>query len=81
MMVPVLLGRPVVELLPATGQRATLVLASTIVHVTSMLIVMASAALVVYQVVGVRILRRSWFNMDLVWAVSLVAAGLITMFS
>ena len=30
---------------------------------------------------GVRILRRSWFNMDLVWAVSLVAAGLITMFS
>jgi hypothetical protein len=81
MMVPVLLGRPVVELLPATGQRATLVLASTIVHVTSMLIVMASAALVVYQVVGVRILRRSWFNMDLVWAISLVAAGLITMFS
>jgi hypothetical protein len=32
-------------------------------------------------VVGVRILRRSWFNLDLAWAASLVAAGLITMFS
>src|SRR6266550_4059473 len=44
-------------------------------------VVMASAALAVYQVVGLRILRRSWFNLDLVWAASLAAAGLITMFS
>jgi hypothetical protein len=46
-----------------------------------MLIVMAVAALVVYQVVGLRILRRSWFNLDLVWAASLAGAGLTTMFS
>ena len=46
-----------------------------------MLVVMVSTALAVYQVVGLRILRRSWFNMDLVWAASLGLAGLITMFS
>jgi hypothetical protein len=81
MVVPVLLGWPVVEALPAASQMATLVLLSTTVHVAAMLLVMASAALVVYQVVGLRILRRSWFNLDLVWAASLAMAGLITMFS
>jgi hypothetical protein len=81
MMVPVLLGWPLVERLPAADQRGAVVVLSTTVHVTAMLIVMASAALVVYQVVGLRILRRSWFNLDLVWAASLVGAGLITMFS
>jgi hypothetical protein len=81
MLVPVLLGWPLVDGLPTAGQWGTLVLVSTIVHVTAMLVVMASAALAVYQVVGLRILRRSWFNLDLVWAASLAAAGLITMFS
>src|SRR5262249_10800410 len=80
MVVPVLLGWPVVEGLPAANQLAALVV-STTVHVAAMLVVMASAALVVYQVVGLRILRRSWFNLDLVWAASLAMAGLITMFS
>ena len=81
MLVPVLLGWPLVDGLPAADRLGTLVLVSTIVHVTAMLIVMGSAALVVYQVVGLRILRRGWFNLDLVWAASLATAGLITMFS
>jgi hypothetical protein len=81
MVLPVLLGWPVIERLPAGGQIGVLVLVSTIVHVTAMFIVMGSAALVVYQVVGVRILRRNWLNLDLVWAASLTVAGLLTMFS
>ena len=81
MVVPVLLGWPVVEGLPAANQLAARVVVSTTVHVAAMLVVMASAALVVYQVVGLRILRRSWFNLDLVWAASLAMAGLITLFS
>lgn len=81
MVVPVLLGWPVVEGLPAASQLAALVVVATTVHVAAMLVVMASAALVVYQVVGLRVLRRSWFNLDLVWAASLAMAGLITMFS
>jgi len=81
MLVPVLLGWPLVDGLPAVDQLGTLVLMATFVHVTAMLVVMASAALTVYQVFGLRILRRSWFNLDLIWAGSLAAAGLITMFS
>ena len=81
MLVPVLLGWPLADGLPAVGQWGTLVLVSTTVHVTAMLLVMAGAALIVYQVVGLRILRRSWFNLDLAWAASLAAAGVITMFT
>jgi len=81
MLVPVLLGWPVFEAAPAANQLATVVLVSTSVHVAAMLVVMAGAALVVYQVVGLRLLRRSWLNLDLVWAASLAVAGLITMFS
>jgi hypothetical protein len=81
MLVPVLLGLPVAQQLPSAGQTGLLVLLSTAVHVTAMLVVMGAAALAVYQVVGLRILRRGWLNLDLVWAGSLTAAGLITMFS
>jgi len=60
---------------------AALAVVATTVHVAAMLVVMATAALVVYQVVGLRILRRSWLNLDMVWAASLTMAGLVTMFS
>ena len=81
MLLPVLLGLPVVQQLPIAGGIGTLLIVATGVHVAVMLIVMAGAALVVYQTVGVRVLQRGWVNMDLMWAVSLTAAGLITMFS
>jgi hypothetical protein len=48
MLVPILLGWPVVDRLPAGGQTGMLVVLSATVHVTAMLIVMASGALVVY---------------------------------
>src|SRR5215471_14088444 len=50
MLVPVLLGWPLVDALPAADQRGLLLLGSTVVHVTAMLAVMASAALAVYHV-------------------------------
>ena len=81
MLVPVLLGWPVAEALPAANRLAALVVVATTVHVAAMVVVMAGAALVVYQFVGLRILRRSWFNLDLVWAASLAMAGLVTLFS
>jgi len=81
MVVPVLLGWPVVEVLPAASQLAALAVVATTVHVAAMVVVMATAALVVYQVVGLRILRRSWFNLDMVWAASLTMAGLVATFS
>lgn len=35
-------------------------------------------ALVVYIKVSLAILRRAWFNLDLVWAVALVGTGMLT---
>ena len=40
-----------------------------------MLAVTAAIAGIVYEWVGVEILRRAWLNVDLVWTVALVATG------
>ena len=50
-------------------------------HTAAMLVVMAAVAIVVYEKVGVGILRRAWVNLDLVWAGALVAAGVFTLFT
>ncbi|MFL5313236.1 MAG: hypothetical protein ACJ79H_22610 [Myxococcales bacterium] len=61
----------------ALGQDAGAVL----VHTLAMLLVMGAVALVVYEKVGLAILRRAWINLDLVWAVAIVAAGAFTLFT
>jgi hypothetical protein len=53
-------------------------LAAAGVHTLAMLATAAAIALVVYEVVGVGVLRRAWFNLDLLWAGVLVAAGALT---
>jgi hypothetical protein len=35
-------------------------------------------AFVVYEKLGVRILRRAWFNFDLAWALALIVSGVAT---
>jgi hypothetical protein len=54
-------------------------LAAVGVHTLAMFAVMAAVALVVYEKFGVMILKRAWFNLDLVWAGALVAAGVVTL--
>ena len=39
----------------------------------------AAAALLVYQKFGLAMLRRSWFNLDLIWAVALVVTGFVAL--
>ena len=53
-------------------------LAAAGVHTIAMFAVMATCAVLVYEVVGVNILRRAWFNMDKVWAAVMVGAGALT---
>ena len=48
-------------------------------HTVAMFAVMAAVALVVYEKLGVMILKRTWFNLDLLWAGALVGAGVITL--
>jgi hypothetical protein len=55
--------------------------AAVLVHTAAMLLVMGAVALVVYEKLGLAILRRAWVNLDLVWAVAIVAAGLFTLFT
>ena len=89
MLVPILL-----KLGPAgnTGQDMTLIaytasfspwqgLIAATLHTTALLVVMGLIAVVVYEKFGVGFLRRAWLNVDLLWTVTLLVAGVITLFS
>jgi len=87
MVVPVLLGSSTVE---ASGQMpghnhippAATPLAgmlATGVHTIGYLAVTGLVAWVVYRKLGLALLRKAWFNFNLVWATALVATGLATL--
>ena len=46
-------------------------------HTLSHLLVAGLIALVVYEKLGLSLLRRTWFNLDYLWAGALVAAGVM----
>jgi hypothetical protein len=52
---------------------------ATLVHTLGYLAVTAIVALVVYQKLGLSILRKAWFNLDLIWAVALIATGCVAL--
>jgi hypothetical protein len=53
---------------------------ATLIHTLGYLVVTAAVALVVYQKLGLALLRTAWFNLDRVWAVALIATGALTLF-
>jgi hypothetical protein len=53
------------------------VIAAT-VHTAGYLLVTGLIAVIVYERVGLRFLRMAWVNLDLVWAIALVATGMAT---
>jgi hypothetical protein len=58
---------------PLTGLWATLV------HTAGYLTFTAAIALIVYRKLGLALLRKAWFNLDLVWAVALMATGILAL--
>jgi hypothetical protein len=48
-------------------------------HTLAMFAVMGLVALAVYQILGLGLLRRAWVNLDLLWAVALLLAGVATL--
>jgi hypothetical protein len=52
-----------------------------VLHVAAMVAVMAFVALLVYDRVGVAVLRKAWINLDGVWAGAFVLAGVLTLFT
>ncbi len=44
------------------------------------LLVATLIALLIYEKLGLAILRRAWFNLDLLWIIALILSGVIILF-
>ena len=58
---------------------APLAFLATGVHAAGYLLVTAVVAALVFEKFGVGLLRRAWFNLDRIWAVTLIATGALTL--
>ncbi|MGI8738949.1 MAG: hypothetical protein ACR2KU_04675 [Gammaproteobacteria bacterium] len=56
-------------------------LMAVVVHTLGYLLVATLVALVVYEKLGVAILRRAWFNLDLLWVIALMISGGVILIS
>jgi hypothetical protein len=89
MVAPVLIGGAASEAaahdhaLEATGGGAELLTGALglLLHVGAMVLVMGVVAVLVYDRLGVAVLRKAWINLDGVWAGAFVLAGLLTLFT
>jgi hypothetical protein len=89
MLVPILLQWPtghashvhlMHELSPEVMARSpALMLLVVGVHTAGMLLVTTAVAVLVYEKFGLSLLRRAWFNVDLLWAIALFIAGILTL--
>jgi hypothetical protein len=87
MVLPILLGTSPVEAAggmaahqhTTPGGDALFGLLAAGVHTAGYLAVTGLVAWLVYRKLGLAILRKAWFNVDLVWAAALVVSGLVTL--
>jgi len=52
---------------------------TTLAHAAGYLLVTAVIAAIVFEKLGVALLRRAWFNLDRIWAAALAATGALTL--
>jgi hypothetical protein len=96
MVVPALLSLPTVALVcnvgtpkvavasvgaAAAGSAVGQGLAAVAVHTASLLGVAAAIAVLVYDRLGLRLLKKAWINLDALWAVALIAAAFLVLLS
>ena len=88
MVVPVLLGGKSVFCGAAPSSTSSLLsfhpliaTAAVGVHTFSHLIISGLVAWIVYDFIGLAVLRRSWINLDLIWCFSLLGAAVILFFA
>lgn len=55
--------------------------AAVSLHTLAMVLAMTTVAVLVYERLGVQVLRRAWVNVDQLWAIALVATGMVTFFT
>jgi hypothetical protein len=63
----------------SAGMGAGAAFFATGLHAVGYLVVTAFVALLVFEKLGVGILRRAWFNLDLIWSAALIATGTMTL--
>lgn len=93
MLLPVLMAQPMLgmthsmaggtSVIPSSLSAAAIGFA-VLIHTASMLIVAGILALAffeTYEKVGLRLLRDTWLNFDLIWAIALLVAGFVVLFS
>jgi hypothetical protein len=57
----------------------TAAIVATVLHAASYLLVTAGVALLVFEKLGIGVLRKAWFNVDLIWATALMGTGVATL--
>jgi len=63
---------------------ASVIVLAVLIHTVSMLIVAGILALLffeTYEKLSLRLLRSTWFNFDLIWAIALLVAGCAVLWS
>jgi hypothetical protein len=85
MVLPVVLGAPEAVhaahggiAMAGLGGAEAAAWSATLLHSAGYLGATMLAAVVVYEKLGVGVLRRMWINLDLVWAPALIATGVLT---
>jgi hypothetical protein len=88
MVVPVLLGGRSVfcGAIPSSTNsllilQPLIVTAAVGIHTLSHLVIAGLVAWIVYDFVGLAVLRRSWVNLDLIWCFSLLGAAVVLFFA
>lgn len=54
-------------------------LAASLIHSVAMMVVGGLCAWLIYRYLGLKFIAQSWFNLDVVWAVSLVLVGAVSL--
>ena len=85
MVVPIFMGMTMASQTSHSCHGAALVSAgagpavlATVLHAAGYLAVTAVAAFLVFEKLGLSLLRRTWFNLDLIWAGTLVTTSALT---
>ena len=81
MVLPVLFGLSAGEHAghPAGAQSLPSASLAIAIHTAGYLLVTALVAAIIYEKIGLAVLRKAWVNMDLIWAGTLVLTGLLTL--
>ena len=92
MLMPVLLAQPMSGMthslagstLAVPPLSASVIGLAVLIHTVSMLVVAGILALLffeTYEKLSLRLLRSTWFNFDLIWAIALLVAGCAVLWS